>query len=698
MTQLTGSQIGPYEILEQIGAGGMATVYRARQTKLDRPVALKIMHQAFQADPNFAARFEREAQIVARLDHPNIIPLYDYDTHEGRPYLVMKVVEGRTLKNMLSEKALTLDEIMAILPPIASALTYAHSQGILHRDVKPSNIILDASGTPYLMDFGLARVATAGESTLSADMILGTPQYISPEQAQGGGQIDARADVYSLGVVLYELVVGQAPFTGDTPYIIVHKHIFSEPPPPSQVNPEVPPAVEAVILKALAKQPDDRYATPDDLATAFREAVRASGLSQLSADRASRVMPRQDTPVSPAPVYRRSRQGDDLQNAAPSADSPWASLRGGNKSISIPSPVDPAYAASPPARQDVANEVLERVRETVEDIRAQVMQGDFFNTAKSTAEKAFVEIKSQVEAAQQTGSAVRVRQARLINREWGYTEAAIRARIKERRERRNGFFVHLLFYLIIGGLMLGNQANLLAGVQGALSNDAEALALFNAINIPLTVMLLWTAGLFSHGVETFANTGRRLQRRRRAIDEAMTLRYGEDWIDTADDRAYKAVRKRINQRFDALSGVVQHAGVVMLLIAAFTQFWLSISPVLGDVIDDAEALAVLQQQHIVIGGFAGVMLLSLILHALGVVFSGLLGSGAAEREIERELLRQQERRSIAISRKAKNDERYSPDDSRPAARVRLTEDGELTDSFIDELDAQTRPDDDRRRR
>jgi len=271
-----GENVGPYRIVEKLGQGGMATVYKAYHPALDRYVAIKVMHPAFMEDPNFLARFQREARIVAKLDHPSITPIYDFAEHEGYPYLVMRFVQGETLKARLQEGPLDEAEFLRIARAVGEALTYAHEKGVLHRDIKPSNVLLTPEGHVYLTDFGLARMAEAGESTLSRDMMVGTPQYISPEQAKGLKDLDARTDVYSFGVVLYEILVGQAPFTADTPFAIIHDHIFSPLPMPREINPEFPALLERVLLKALAKEPDDRYSSVAALVEALESALAPS--------------------------------------------------------------------------------------------------------------------------------------------------------------------------------------------------------------------------------------------------------------------------------------------------------------------------------------------------------------------------------------------------------------------------------------
>ena len=327
----SGENVGPYRIIEQLGQGGMATVFKAYHPALDRHVAIKAMHPAFMQDPQFLARFEREARVVASLDHPNIVPIYDFAQQSGQPYLVMKFVEGQTLKAVLDSRSLTRAEILHVVKAVGAALGYAHKRGVLHRDIKPSNILLTADGQVYLADFGLARIAEAGQSSLSGDQLLGTPHYISPEQARGERDLDQGTDIYSLGIVLYQLTVGRVPFNADTPFSIIHDHIYTPLPMPRETHPEMSETLENVLLKALAKDRRDRFATVDDLVRAFeaaftgktvrptaqattvaaggasREAVAKPGFSASGAERAEVAMPAAAPALPPsgrAPVPR----------------------------------------------------------------------------------------------------------------------------------------------------------------------------------------------------------------------------------------------------------------------------------------------------------------------------------------------------------------------------------------------------------
>lgn len=311
-----GENIGPYRIIEQLGQGGMATVYKAYHAALDRYVALKVLHPAFHEDPHFAARFQREARVVAKLEHPSIVPVYDYAEQENRPFLVMKYIEGETLKARLSRGPLEANEINQVVDAVGSALAYAHKQGILHRDIKPSNVLIQNGGSMYLADFGLARIAQAGESTLSSDSIMGTPQYISPEQARGDKDLDAGTDIYSFGVMLYELVVGQVPFNADTPFSIIHDHIYTPLPLPRSINKQVPESVERVLLKALAKERADRFEDIPALVKAFKTAWETAGL------------PMQGTALTlPAVTARQEKKAASVQPAETVKTTPAVAIK-----------------------------------------------------------------------------------------------------------------------------------------------------------------------------------------------------------------------------------------------------------------------------------------------------------------------------------------------------------------------------------
>lgn len=272
MPFIIGENVGPYRLIEKLGKGGMATVFKAYHPSLDRYVAIKALHPAFMEHPGFLERFEREAKVVAKLEHPNIVPIYDFSEHEDRPYLVLKYVQGDTLKARLEKSKLTYKETRHIFRVISSALAYAHQEGVLHRDVKPSNVLLDKTGGVYLADFGLARIAETSQTTLSGQMMMGTPHYISPEQAKGLGNLDSGTDIYSLGVMMYELLVGEVPFQADTPFSVIHDHIYSPLPLPREMNPDLNEEIERAILKALAKKREDRYANVSEMMAAFLKA------------------------------------------------------------------------------------------------------------------------------------------------------------------------------------------------------------------------------------------------------------------------------------------------------------------------------------------------------------------------------------------------------------------------------------------
>ena len=256
---------GRYEIVRPIARGGMADVFLARDQLLDRPVALKVLFPELSVDRSFVERFRREAQAAANLAHPNVVSVYDFGEEDGTSFIVMEFVDGRTLTSILREEGpLLADRAAAIGADVAAALAFAHRNGVVHRDVKPGNVLIDGSGHVKVTDFGIARAANTEENLTQAGAVMGTATYFSPEQAQGY-PVDGRSDVYSLGVVLYELVTGRPPFTGDNPVSIAYKHVQEHPPTPRSINPAVPPAFEAIVLQAMAKDPAERYANAEEL-------------------------------------------------------------------------------------------------------------------------------------------------------------------------------------------------------------------------------------------------------------------------------------------------------------------------------------------------------------------------------------------------------------------------------------------------
>ncbi len=282
------TSFGKYAVTAQIGRGGMADVYRARHPTLDRDVAIKVIQPQFVTTGEFEERFRREAKLVASLRHPNIVQVYDYDVVDGQPYMVMEFLDGASLAERLAQyrargERPPLDETPHILEAIAAALDYAHDRGAIHRDVKPANILFTSTGEPVLTDFGIAKMVGGAVQLSARGMPIGTPAYMSPEQAQAE-PVDARTDIYSLGVVLYEMIAGRVPFLGESPTAVMMQHLTAEPPPPRQFNADLPEAIQAVVLRALAKKPEARFATAGDLARALRTAL--SGQAPAAAEHA----------------------------------------------------------------------------------------------------------------------------------------------------------------------------------------------------------------------------------------------------------------------------------------------------------------------------------------------------------------------------------------------------------------------------
>ena len=307
---------GRYEIVRQLARGGMADVFLAHDLLLDRPVALKVLFRELSVDPTFVERFRREAQRAANLTHPNIVSVYDWGEEDGTYFIVMEYVEGQSLATVLRQGPLPADRAADVGVGIATALAFAHRSGVVHRDVKPGNVMIDAHGSVKVADFGIARAANTSENLTQPGAVMGTATYFSPEQAQGD-PVDQTSDVYSLGVVLYEMVTGAPPFSGDSPVAIAYKHVREEPVAPRDRNPSIPPAFEAVVLRAMAKQREARYASADDLRddlVRFRQGRPVSApppaptvaVARTAPAPRTRVVDAHETAVVATPVERRT--------------------------------------------------------------------------------------------------------------------------------------------------------------------------------------------------------------------------------------------------------------------------------------------------------------------------------------------------------------------------------------------------------
>ena len=268
-------------MVERIGRGGMASVYRAHDPELNRHVAVKVLPSFQTEDPTFVERFRLEAQAVARLNHPNIVQIYDVGEDKGFIYIVMEHVTGGTLQDRLGDR-IPLAEVLQMIGPLAEALDYAHGHGIIHRDIKPANVLLDPDGRPKLSDFGLARMMEGSAGLTRADSVLGTPEYMAPEQALGA-RADQKSDLYALGIIAYQMLLGRTPFRGDTPSETLMAHIHRDVPLPTALYPDMDPGLEAILLRALAKEPDDRHDSPGEFAKALAS-VAAEARTEIETD------------------------------------------------------------------------------------------------------------------------------------------------------------------------------------------------------------------------------------------------------------------------------------------------------------------------------------------------------------------------------------------------------------------------------
>ena len=569
MISPAGDTFGDYLISGQIGDGGMATVYRAYDERLDRDVAIKLLHATFMRDESFRERFQREARIVARLEHPHIVPVYEYAQHEGVPFIVMKLIEGGTLKRRHIKQGASLDDIVGLLTKVADALTYAHEQGVLHRDIKPSNILIDERDQPYLTDFGLARIAQVGDSTISHDLMLGSPHYISPEQAMGARDLTPATDVYSLGVVLYELLVGAPPFSGDAPYAIVHEHIHTPPTALSLHNPDLSATVDAVVLKALAKAPTARYQTATALMEDFARALKASGVTEL-------------------PLEKDAARVAEAEVARPV----WT-------------------------REDFAAEAAQ-IRELAYGMREKVKASRATRKAKGAA-----------------------------------PEVLIRERVEKKFRARRTLLAHALVYVAVFGVA---ALNLVLSGSGGQSNWLDILA----------PAQLWGLGLAVHTLRYYFGQGPGAEQREAAGEREISREIAWNGADSVDE---VGVRRRMAKKFKARRAIAMHAAVFLIMglpIFLFDLFGPSRADQIGFV------------------AFWGALLGWQCWR-----YFNRHGAGAAKREAE---IQGEISRQMRLS-EAREQERLGRLVDEGAVEfgiggdkrgVRLTEEGELSDSFVEE--------------
>ena len=656
-----GHVIGQYTIRRRIGSGGMAIVYEAEHVRLGRRVALKVMHTSFQDDAEFQERFLREAKIVAQLEHPHIVTVFDFDEQDGQPYLVMSYISGHTLKWHMRKRALNLQEIATYSDAIADALTYAHNQGVLHRDVKPGNVIIDDNGTPYLTDFGLARIVAQGESSLSAGMIVGTPHYLSPEQASGTINVGPAADVYALGVMLYEMVVGQVPFVAESAHAVIHDHIYTPPPFPSELNPEVPTEVELVLMQALEKDPAERYETPNALMAAFHLAIQQSGLTELSQDRSE---------IAAQSMARVRKNRTETAPVSGMIESPRKQTQ----------TVTEAEIDLGEAFSGIVGDFGDLVRQKV---------GPKFGDAINHAREA-------------------IRSAKQSSEDRPYMpptedelETQIRQRVKKRLEARKSFWGHFAVFAVINGLLFAGTAigtgigyqSVLAEIppeatQQVLAEYAIGLA---ALQQPwsLIVTLFWASGLAAHRVQVNRVSARAEDRREKMLMKKLEIEYGQDWEATISERQYKQAEKRVYKRTCDVAGFWSHAAVFFWVNIGFIAAWQMTRQVLIPVheymvlIGDADAAGMAAFID------APVPLPITLLWLIGLMIHMIVTISNRGNYMERELARE---RKLTLSRrtprpnKRKNEEIETVEgrlaDTSPKP-VRIGADGELTNSTVE---------------
>lgn len=674
-----GQAVGQYTVQKRVGSGGMAVVYEAQHNKLGRRVALKMMHDAFQHDDDLLARFSREAQIVSKLEHPHIVPLYDFDEHEGIPYLIMKFIDGQTLKWHMRKAALPLEEVVRIGQAVAQALTYAHTHGVLHRDIKPGNVILADDGTVYLTDFGLARVLAQGESSLSAGMIVGTPHYIAPEQASGEQAVGAAADVYSLGVMLYEMLVGRVPFAAEMTHAILHDHIYTPPPLPSELNPEIPVQVEQVLLRALEKDPAARYPTPNALMDALTNALQSSGLRHLSPERSV---------VAQRVAAQRPKHKPANNNATP-----------------IPS--KPEVTGTIEAELDFAK-VMSDVKQAM---RASLKPG-FYNAIEQ-AKGVIMGATSAVERPYTPPTDEEL-------------ETRLRKRVNKRLNARRSWYAHLGVYLFLNtlfhvGARIGLETGSTAVIQDFVTQTGltvpQATALLNnastdfpvafaqhaeliletrialtAINQPwmLVFSLFWLGGLLAHRVAVGNLSARVEDKRQKRLFSRLEAEYGEGWEHRITESQYALVDRQNRKRFEDIKGFWSHFVMFVTGNLAFAAIWNLVTPILLITTDYlrgiGETEAALELAQVAdVPMFFGIT----VVWAMGLLIHMVMTVHGRNSDLEKELRRERQlesRRRTPRPEKRKAAPTPEPihtlNDESPQP-IRFTADGELTNSTVD---------------
>jgi eukaryotic-like serine/threonine-protein kinase len=329
---------GRYELDGVVGRGGMAEVYRARDIRLDRVVAVKTLREDLARDATFQARFRREAQSAASLNHPSIIAVYDTGEDnlgpEPVPYIVMEYVDGQTVRDLLhGDRRLLPERALEITDGVLRALDYSHRNGIVHRDIKPANVMITRAGDIKVMDFGIARAVSDAQATMTQTaQVIGTAQYLSPEQARGE-RVDARSDLYSAGCLMYELLTGRPPFTGDSPVAIAYQHVTENPVPPSRIDPEIPPWIDAIVLKAMAKNPADRYQSAGEMRSDIQRglagmpvAAPPTGAYQRTQRMGTATMvagPGMGGPTGAIPAYQYGPEDDGYEEPQRRPRWPW---------------------------------------------------------------------------------------------------------------------------------------------------------------------------------------------------------------------------------------------------------------------------------------------------------------------------------------------------------------------------------------